>query len=470
MTELWQRSATDLQRLLAGGQVSAREVLEAHVARIHEVNPTVNAIVTLSLERAFDDAARADEAQAAGEPLGLLHGLPIAHKDLTETAGIRTTMGSPVFADHVPERDELLIQRLRAAGCVTVGKTNTPEFGAGSHTYNPVFGATGNPHDPSRSAGGSSGGAAAALASGMVPLADGSDLGGSLRNPASFCGIIGLRPTPGTVPSWPSGDPWDPLPTEGPMGRTAADVALFLEAMVGPHPEVPFRGAVGPFGPLDRSLAGLRVAWSPDAGGLAVERAVRDALAGVPERLESHGCVVAAAFPDLRNVSDAFQTLRAVGFERNLGTLYDQRPEALKETIRWNIELARRQSAADVGIALRERAALQERVRRFFERYDVIALPTVQVAPFPIELDWVREIEGVPMDNYLSWMRSCTDITMTGCPAISVPGGFTADGLPIGLQLVAPPGRELLLLQVAHALDHDGALDPPPGGDRKLTV
>ncbi len=279
MTELWQRSATDLQRLLAGGQVSAREVLEAHVARIHEVNPTVNAIVTLSLERAFDDAARADEAQAAGEPLGLLHGLPIAHKDLAETAGIRTTMGSPVFADHVPERDELLIQRLRAAGCVTVGKTNTPEFGAGSHTYNPVFGATGNPHDPSRSAGGSSGGAAAALASGMVPLADGSDLGGSLRNPASFCGIIGLRPTPGTVPSWPSGDPWDPLPTEGPMGRTAADVALFLEAMVGPHPEVPFRGAVGPFGPLDRSLAGLRVAWSPDAGGLAVERAVRDALA-----------------------------------------------------------------------------------------------------------------------------------------------------------------------------------------------
>ncbi|MFN8020778.1 MAG: amidase [Acidimicrobiales bacterium] len=470
MTELWQRTATDLRRMLGAGQVSAREVLDAHLARIEAVNPTINAIVTLSFERAVDDASRADEAHVSGGSLGLLHGLPIAHKDLAETAGIRTTMGSPVFADHVPERDELLVQRLRAAGCVTVGKTNTPEFGAGSHTFNPVFGATGNPHDPSRSAGGSSGGAAAALASGMVPLADGSDLGGSLRNPASFCGIIGLRPTPGTVPTWPSGDPWDPLPTGGPMGRTAADVALLLEAMSGPHPEVPFQGAVGPFAPLDRSLAGLRVAWSPDAGGLTVESAVRDALVGVPARLEAQGCVVAAAFPDLRGAGESFQTLRAVGFERNLGILYDERPEVLKETIRWNIEVARRQSAADVGVALRHRAALQERVRRFFERYDVIALPTVQVVPFPIELDWVRDIEGVPMDNYLSWMQSCTDITMTGCPAISVPAGFTPDGLPVGVQLVARPGQELLLLQIAHALDHDGALDPPPGGDRKLTV
>lgn len=468
MSELWRRPAVELARLLAGGEVSAREVLAAHLERIEAVNPTVNAIVTMSLDRAHDDAARADDAHARGESLGALHGLPIAHKDLADTAGIRTTMGSPILRDNVPEQDELMIERLRAAGCVTVGKTNTPEFGAGSHTFNPVFGVTRNPWDPSRSAGGSSGGAAAALAAGMVPIADGSDLGGSLRNPASFCGVVGLRPTPGTVPSWPSGDPWDPLPTEGPMGRCAADVALLLGVIAGPHPGVPFRGAAGPFAPLDASIAGLRIGWSPDAGGLAVAAAVQAALAGVPDRLAAHGCVVDDAFPDLAGASESFQTLRAVGFERNLGPLYDQRPDDLKDTIRWNIELARRLSAADVGRALRDRAALQERVRRFFGHHDVIALPTVQVLPFPVELDWVREIDGVPQENYLSWMRSCTDITMTGCPAISVPGGFTPDGLPVGLQLVAAPGRELLLLQIAHALDHDEALDPPPGGDTML--
>ncbi len=470
MTELWRRSAVDLAGLLRSGQVSAREVLEEHLARIDEVNPTVNAIVTFAFDRAFEDAARADEAHARGESLGVLHGLPIAHKDLADTAGIRTTLGSPIFADNVPLVDELLIARLRAAGCVTLGKTNTPEFGAGSHTFNRLFGVTRNPHDPSRSAGGSSGGAAAALASGMVPIADGSDLGGSLRNPASFCGIVGLRPTPGTVPSWPASDPWDPLATEGPMGRNAADVALLLSAMAGPHPSVPLRGAAGPFGPMDRSLAGLRVGWSADAGGLPVERAVQVALAGVPERLGAHGCVVVDAFPDLTGAGRVFQTLRSVGFERNLGPLYDVRPDDLKDTIRWNIELARSLSASDVGVALRDRGSLQERVRRFFERYDVFALPTVQVVPFPVEVEWVREVEGVPLANYLEWMQSCTDITVTGCPAISVPAGVTPDGLPVGLQLVAPPGGELLLLQIAHALDGDGALDAPSAEASGLAV
>lgn len=470
MTDLWRRSAVDQASLLAAGQVSARELLDEHLARIDEVNPTVNAIVTFSLDRAHEDAARADEAHARGERLGALHGLPIAHKDLADTAGIRTTMGSPILADNVPRTDELMIERLRAAGCVTIGKTNTPEFGAGSHTFNPLFGVTRNPHDPARSAGGSSGGAAAALASGMVPIADGSDLGGSLRNPASFCGVVGLRPTPGTVPSWPSSDPWDPLATEGPMGRCAADVALLLEAIAGPDPRVSLRGAVGPFSPLDRSIAGLRIAWSADAGGLPVERAVVQALSGVPERLGAHGCFVVDAFPELRDAGRIFQTLRAVGFERNLGELYDRRPDDLKDTIRWNVELARLLSAADVGVALRERGALQERVRRFFERHDLLALPTVQVVPFPVELDWVREIEGVALDNYLQWMQSCTDITVTGCPAISVPAGFTPDGLPVGLQLVAPPGQELLLLQVAHALDGDGALVAPVTAHAHLTV
>lgn len=457
--ELWRSTAVELAAMLTAGAVSAREVLDAHLRRIEAVNPSVNAIVTLSLDRAVDDAARADAAHARGESLGSLHGLAIAHKDLAMTAGIRTTQGSPLFADHVPDADELIIERLRGAGCVTVGKTNTPEFGAGSHTFNPVFGATRNPYGLDRSAGGSSGGAAAALAAGMVPLADGSDLGGSLRNPASFCNVVGLRPTPGTVPAWPSTDPLDVMATEGPMARCAADVALLLGVIAGPHPLVPLRGAVGPFAPLDRSLRDLRVAFSLDAGGLPVGRDVRAALAAVPARFERHGCTVDDAFPDLCGAAEMFQVLRAVGFERGLGGVYDQHRDQLKDTVRWNVELARSLSAADVGRAIGRRAALQGRVRAFFERFDLLALPTVQVQPFPIELDWVHEIDGTTMTNYLEWMRSCTDITMTGCPAMSVPHGFTPDGLPVGLQLVAPPGAELLLLQVAHAFDHDGVVE-----------
>ena len=457
MSELWQRNAVELAAMLASGEVSAREVLDAHLARIEQVNPSINAIVTLSSERADDDARRADDAHARGESLGSLHGLPMAHKDLAMTAGIRTTQGSPIFADFVPDVDDVVIARLRAAGCVTVGKTNTPEFGAGSHTFTPVFGATHNPWRHGRSAGGSSGGAAAALASGMVPLADGSDLGGSLRNPASFNGVVGMRPTPGVVPSWPSTDPWDPLATQGPMGRCAADVALQLSVMAGPHPRVPLRSSTGPFGPPDGSFsaAGLRVAWSADAGGLPIARQVRDALERAPHRFAQHGASVIEAFPDLGGANESFRVLRAVGFERGLGELYDARPDDLKDTIRWNIELARRLTAADVGRALRIRAQVQERMVAFFENFDVVALPTVQVAPFPVEFDWVHDIDGIPMDDYLQWMRSCTDITITGCPAMSVPFGFTADGLPVGMQLVAAPGNDLLLLQVAHAFDHD---------------
>ena len=379
-------------------------------------------------------------------------------------------MGSPIFADQIPVEDELMIARLRAAGCVTVGKTNTPEFGAGSHTFNTVFGVTRNPHDLSRSSGGSSGGAAAALAAGMVPLADGSDLGGSLRNPASFCGVIGFRPTPGTVPSWPTSDPLDPLPTEGPMGRCAADVALLLNVIAGPHPHDRVRATVGPFEPLDRSLDGLRVAFDPTAGGLPVAAEVQAALGDVPARFTRHGCEVEAAFPDLRGASEMFQTLRAVGFERDLGPLYDSHFDDLKDTIRWNVELARSLTAADVGRAVRERAVLQARVRLFFDRFDIFALPTVQVAPFPVEVDWVRDIEGTPMANYLQWMRSCTDISVTGCPAISVPAGFTPDGLPVGLQLVGRPGADLLLLQIAHAFDGDGVARAMARRSNRLTL
>jgi amidase len=433
--ELWQQSAVHLAAMLRDGSVSAREVLDAHLARIEHVNPSVNAIITLAVDRAVADAARADQAHARGESLGALHGLPIAHKDLAMTAGIRTTMGSPILADQVPAADDLLIQRMRGAGCVTVGKTNTPEFGAGSHTFNRVFGVTRNPYDLSRSAGGSSGGAGAALASGMVPLADGSDLGGSLRNPASFNNIIGLRPSPGTVPAWPSTDPWDVMATEGPMARCAADVALLLGVIAGPHPNVPFRSNVGPFAPLERSLAGLRVAWSATAGGLPMERDVIDALRDVPDRFLAHGCDVTEAFPDLRGARESFQTLRAVNMERNVGQLYDMRRDELKDTIRWNVEVARSQSATDVARALRARSSLQARVRSFFEHHDVIALPTVQVVPFPVEVEWTRDGDLHRLDAQL--LRHHADGVPRDLGAVRVqlgrsPGGAADGGLARG--------------------------------------
>jgi amidase len=356
----------------------------------------------------------------------------------------------------VPEESSLIYERMRAAGGVTVGKTNTPEFGAGSQTFNPVFGATRNPHDLSKTCGGSSGGAAVAVACGMVPLADGSDLASSLRNPASFCNVVGLRPSPGRVPVWPSLDPWSPLSVEGPIARTVAGVALLLSAVAGPDERCPLslpHTSDELAAPLDRDPAGTRIAWSPDAGGLPVEPAVRRALESVPETVEALGCELVDGFPDLSDALEVFSTLRAVGFELNLGPLYDERRDDLKETIRWNVELARRLTAADVATAMRRHAELVERMRRFMTEVDAVALPVCQVAPFDIDLEWPREVNGTPMRTYIEWMRSCSDITVTGCPAISVPAGFTPDGLPVGLQLVGRHGGELALLRLAYAFE-----------------
>ena len=292
MDGLWRRSATDLARELRDGDVSAREVLDAHLARIEETNPAINAIVTLDPERAIAQAHAADEALARGDAVGPLHGLPIAHKDLVDTAGVRTTYGSPIYADHVPERDEPFVVRVRAAGAIMLGKTNTPEFGAGSHTFNAVFGPTRNPWDLSKSAGGSSGGAAAALAAGMVPIADGSDLGGSLRNPASFCNVVGFRPSLGTVPSWPDADPED-LSVDGPMARTVRDAALLLSVMAD-RPDL----AVAPAQAAD--LAGLRIAWAPAcAGTMPVDPEVVTCVDAALPSFERLGCRIEPAYPDL---------------------------------------------------------------------------------------------------------------------------------------------------------------------------
>jgi len=448
--------AVEQARLLRDREISAVELLDAHLQQIERVNPRVNAVVTLVPDLARERAAAADRASGSGESLGILHGLPIAHKDLALTAGIRTTQGSPIFADWIPEESSLFVERLWAAGAVPLGKTNTPEFGAGSQTFNPVFGATRNPYELTRTCGGSSGGAAVALACGMVALADGSDMGGSLRNPASFCNIVGFRPAPGRVPTWPSLDPWSPLPVEGPLGRTVADVALLLSAMAGPDDRCPLSlpedGSMFA-GSLEHDTNGTRVAWSPDAGGLPVEPAVTAALAPARAVLESLGCEVVDAFPDLSDAGEIFQVLRAVAFETGLGTLYDDHRDELKETIRWNIELARRLSLSDVARANRRWSELRERVRRFFESHDFLALPTVQVPPFDLDAEWPRGVAGVPMETYIDWMRSCSDITVTGCPAISVPAGFTPEGLPVGLQLVGRFRDDLGVLRLAHAFE-----------------
>ena len=395
-------------------------------------------------------------ASPAASPSGPLHGLPVAHKDLALTAGIRTTFGSPLYADWVPDESSLVVERIQAAGAITIGKTNTPEMGAGSQTFNPVFGATRNPYDLSKTCGGSSGGAAAALACGMVPIADGSDMGGSLRNPASFCNVVGFRPSPGRVPVWPTEAPFSQLSVEGPMARTVADVALLLSAIAGPDPRSPIAlsepGSV--FGvPLDSDVRGLRIGWSDDAGGLPAEPAVRSALGPARRALEDLGCVVVDEFPDLADAAEIFQVLRAVEFEVGLGALYDEHRDSLKETIRWNVEVARRLTAVDVAQALRAHAALHERVRQFMESVDFLALPTVQVPPFDVGIEWIHEIRGAAMETYIDWMRSCSDITVTGCPAISVPAGFTPDGLPVGLQLVGRHRDDLGVLQLAHAFE-----------------
>ena len=455
VSELVLDTACEQAQLLRSGQVSARELLTAHLHRIEQVNPSLNAIVTLVPELALEWAAAADDRFAAGEELGPLHGLPVAHKDLELTAGIRTTMGSPLFAEHVPAEDSIVVERIKAAGAITIGKTNTPEFGAGSQTFNRVFGATRNPYDPSKTCGGSSGGAAVALATGMVPIADGSDTGGSLRNPASFCNVVGLRPSPGRVPSWPTVTPWSVISSAGPMGRTVGDVTLSMRALAGPDPRSPI-SLSEPGSTFDIDLrsdvGGWRVAWSEDLG-LPVDAAVRSALADVPDVLESLGCHVEAAAPDLPDVREIFQVLRAWQMEMRLGELYDRHGTELKDTIRWNIEEARRRSLRDHARASVAHARLIDGIRRFFEQYDILVLPVTQVPPFDIECEWVTEVDGVVMETYIDWMRSCSDITVTGCPALAVPASFTSQGLPVGVQFVGRPRGDVDLLRFGYAFE-----------------
>ena len=452
--ELCFTSARKLARMIRTRKVSATEVVRAFIARIEEVNPKVNAIVTFLPEQALKRAKALDRKGAVAGPLA---GLPIAHKDIVPTKGIRTTFGSPIYKDHVPEVDHVIVERLRDAGAILLGKTNTPEFAIGAQTFNPIFGATRNPYDLSKTSGGSSGGAAAAVASGMLPFADGSDLGSSLRNPASFCNVVGFRPTPGRVPNWPFPNAWDTLWSVGPVARTVEDTALLLSAMAGPDPRAPTTHAEpgSIFArPLGRDFKKVCVAWTPDLdGAFPVDTRVTRALEPARAVLKSLGCIVEDAAPDLSDADEAFQVQRALGLVEAFGELIETKRALMKDTVVWNIEQGLKLDAARIANANVLRSNVYHTLRTFLERYEFLVLPTVQVPPFSVDQPYVTEIDGVKLGNYLEWMKSNYLFSATTHPAISVPAGFTGEGLPVGLQIVGRYRDDFGVLQLAHAFE-----------------
>lgn len=447
----------ELSALLRSRKVSARELMTEHWRRIRVINPTLNALVSLASEsRCMEMAAEADDHLARGSPVGPLHGLPAGIKDTEPAVGFPFTRGSPIFRQTYPSEDSLVVERIRHAGALIIGKTNVPEFGMGSHTYNGVFGTTLNPYDLRKSAGGSSGGAAAALATGLIAVANGSDLGGSLRNPANFNNIVGLRPSVGLVPTTPNQQPFGNLGVKGPMGRTVSDVAYLLAVMAGPdacdplcYPCDPTRFAM----PLEREWSGVRVAWSPDLGGLPVERAVRHVMEAQRRLLEAMGCIVEEACPDLSGAEEAFLTLRLWSTHHQLGGLLKLHRNAMKPEAVWEIEAGARVTSIELARAMATQVSIAERMRQFHERYAFLVCPVNQVVPFDADIPWPRSIEGCDMEHYIAWMRSAYFISATGCPAISVPAGFTEAGLPVGVQLVGRNRADFELLQFAHAVE-----------------
>ena len=461
-TDLCFLPATAQRVLLRERAISARDLLRAYLSRIETVNPVVNAIVTMDVEGAVTQAQAADDALARGEDVGPLHGLVVAHKDLLPTKGMRTTFGSPLFKDFVPTEDAAVAERMRAAGAIRLGKTNVPEMGAGSHTFNPIFGATHNPYDTSKSAGGSSGGATAALASGLLSLADGSDTGGSLRNPASFCNVVGLRSATGRVSRAPLQTGWMTLAVAGALGRTVADTALLHSVLAGFDPRDPNSlpgdgseyAAIAASTPAD-NLRGVRVGWSQNLGDLPVDPAVTDVLErdGKPV-LAALGADISDIEPDFEDAGFSFRTLRAWNMAQTYGDRFRQDRDQFSDNMVVNIEAGLDLTAAEIYDAHTARTRLYNRMVALFEDIDILAAPTVQVPPFPGEWQWPHEVAGVEQDDYLGWMRSCWYISATGLPCISVPCGFTANGLPVGIQFVGRPLGEADLLRFSLAFEH----------------
>lgn len=453
--EICYLTAIQMRDMIRNRELSAVEVMEAHLRQIEVINPEVNAIITLHTDRAMQGAELADAAMTSGANLGALHGLPTAVKDLTMTKGIRTTFGSPIFRDNIPEQDAIIVERTKKAGAVIIGKTNTPEFGAGSNTFNPLFGATLNPYDTSKTCGGSSGGAGVSLASRMLPIADGTDLGGSLRNPANFNNVVGFRPSPGRVPAVaPLG--WSTLSVAGPMARTVKDVALFLSVIAGPDNRSPISieqpGSIYSDS-LDRDFPGVRVAYVPDLGGLPVDPRVSSIISSSVNLLESLGCIVDQVTPDFSDVDQIFKTLRSWGTAAVRAELLKQHRHLIKETVVGEIETGLKLTGSEIGKAEEMRTAYYQRMQVFMDKYEFMVMPVNQVPPFDVTTEYPMEIDGIQMETYIDWMKSCYYISALGHPAVSVPCGFTEEGLPVGLQIVGRHHDDLGVLQLANAFE-----------------
>jgi amidase len=456
-TDLIRASARDIVALLRSGKVSPGELIDAALARIKAVDGAVNALPTLSVARARDHAKRLTAAPPADPTApGWLGGLPLAIKDAMDVAGVRSTKGSPIFADHVPTRSDIQVERLERNGGIVLARSNSPEFAAGANTFNEVFGKTRNPWNTALTCGGSSGGSAVALATGMVWLANGSDLGGSLRIPASFCSIVGYRPSPGLVAQGPGNAAFDDLAVSGPMARDVGDVALMLDAMVGhdvrdplsyPPPTQSFQDAV------KAPVLPRRVAFTPDLGALPVDPEIAAICAAAAHRLVERGVAVAEASPDFAGARDAFLTLRALLFATDKEGLLAHHRDQLKPEVVWNIEQGLKLDAATIGKAVRARVALHARIAAFFGDYDLLLCPAVIVPPFDIDLRYVTEVAGHRFDNYIDWLGITYFITLTACPCLSLPCGFTSAGLPVGLQMIGRPRGDAALLQAAALLE-----------------
>jgi amidase len=462
---LTRKSARVLARLIRERVVSPVEVLDAHLAAIERDNPKLNAIVTLAAEQARDAARAAEAAVMNREPLGPLHGLPVAIKDITPTAGIRTTYASPLYRDNIPEEDAEVVRRLKAAGAIVLAKTNTPEFAAGAYTDNALFGPTRNPWNPALSPAGSSGGSAAAVATGMVPLAQGTDFGGSIRVPASFCGIVGIRPTPGLIPNYPMPLAWDPGQVHGPLARDAEDTALMLDAMVGFSPLSPI--SVSPPWPsaraeIARGDAGrLRLAYISDIAGIGVEAEIDAICRSAALDLGGASADVEESAFSAADGRAPYQTWRAIWM---VGQQYARLAEIdrLGPNLRGNVQAGMKLTARDIAAAETIRQEVYHRFRSLFERYDALLMPAAPVKPFAVERQFPEAINGRTFESYIDWIAPAFLITLVGLPAASAPAGLTRDGLPVGMQIVAPRFAEPLILRIAALVHARAGVGWPP--------
>jgi amidase len=448
--------AVDMVDAIRSKKVSAREVMQAHLKQIHQVNAKVNAMVTLVDEdELMAQAAAADEALAKGQWLGPLHGLPVAVKDLHETRGIRTTFGSPLHKDYVPDFDCRVVQREKEAGAIVVGKTNVPEVGLGSQTFNPIFGATHNPYDTTKTCGGSTGGGVVAVACGMAPLADGSDMGGSLRNPPNFCNMVGIRTSPGRVPNVPTSLGWFTLSVPGPVARNVTDCAYFLSVLAGydHHSPISIEQPGSPFAQtLGRSFKGVRVAMFKDMG-LPWDPEVKSAVQAQRKVFEELGCIVEEAEPDFTDANEAFLAWRHWSVELAYGDLIATHGDELNEYVHWHVEEGRKLTGPYLSRIEAKRTALYQRLCNFKGEYEFFILPVNQVLPFDVNTHYPKEIAGVKMENYMAWMKSAYFISAAGNPAMSVPCAFSSGGLPIGIQIVGRHHDDWGVLQLGYAFE-----------------